>query len=107
MTLAVGTRGNHDRVEIRSSLPEITGDVGERAVDDAQLVERLRGPVRKALGGAGSPFCVRIEPSGHVGEFLVRVTGRRASLQLAFGRDEVEPGYVSGVVRDAVARFAL
>jgi len=106
MTLAVGTIGS-PRAEACGSLPEITGDLGELAADDAELIERLREPVRKALAGSPSHFCILIEPSGHVGEILVRVIGRRASLQLAFGRDEADPGYVSGVVRDAVARFAI
>jgi hypothetical protein len=106
MTLAVHS-GNHDRVGAQGAPPEVTGDLGELAVDDAVLVERLREPVRKALGGSLSPFCVRIEPSGHVGAVIVRIIGRHASLQLSFGRDEAEPGYVSGIVKDAVARFGL
>jgi hypothetical protein len=67
----------------------------------------LRDAIQNALGGARSAFCVRIEPHGHLGEILVRIGGRRASLQLSFERDEAEPGYVAGIVRDAVGRFGL
>jgi hypothetical protein len=86
---------------------EITGDLADAAVDDEVLVPALRDAIQNALGGARSAFCVRIEPHGHLGEILVRIGGRRASLQLSFERDEAEPGYVAGIVRDAVGRFGL
>ena len=79
-------------------------DVPAQALDDAALVERLREPLRRAL--LGSRWCAsRIESRPSVGEIVVRITGPHACLQLSFGRDEAEPGYVTGVVRDAVARF--
>jgi hypothetical protein len=80
---------------------------GDLRLDDALLVKRLEEPLRKALGEARSSFNVKIEPRGDVGEILVRITGSRGCLRLAFGRDEADPGYVAGVVRDALARFGL
>jgi hypothetical protein len=107
MTLAVASGRDLDLAEPREAPLEITGDLGEAAFDDEVLVPVLRDAIQKALGGARSAFCVRIEPHGHLGEILVRISGRRASLQLSFERDEAEPGYVAGIVRDAVQRFGL
>jgi hypothetical protein len=106
MTLAVGS-ASHDLGERYGGPLEITGDLSETAVDDEVLVPALRDEIQKTLGGARSLFSVRIEPHGDAGEILVRVIGRRASLQLSFERDEAEPGYVAGIVRDAVERFDL
>ena len=106
MTLAVATRSvsGFGLPESPDSL-EVTGDLSDTAVDDEVLVPALRDAIQKALGGTRSPFCVRIEPHGNA-EIAVRISGRRASLQLAFERYEAEPGYVAGIVRDAVERFA-
>jgi hypothetical protein len=104
MSLAVARNSNHDPDASRG-LVEITGP-GEMTADDPLLLEKLREPLRRALGDACASVRVRIETRGNAGEILVRITGSRACLRLAFGRDEAEPGYVSGVVRDAVARFA-
>jgi len=106
MTLAVGSR-SFDLPEGHGARLEITGDLSGTTVDNEVLVPVLRDEVQKALGGARSPFSVRIEPHGDAGEIVVRISGRRASLQLSFERDEAEPGYVAGIVRDAVQRFGL
>jgi hypothetical protein len=106
MTLAVGS-SSFDLAERYNAPCEVTGDLSDVPVDDEVLVPVLREEVQKALGGARSAFCVRIEPRGDAGEIVVRISGRRASLQLSFERDEAEPGYVAGIVRDAVERFGL
>jgi hypothetical protein len=106
MTLAVSS-SSWDLAEPHEAPLEITGDLSETTVDDEVLVPVLRDAIQNALGGARSAFCVRIEPRGDAGEIVVRISGRRASLQLSFERDEAEPGYVAGIVRDAVERFGL
>jgi len=112
MALAVASSSSHGfsrsgLAESPEDSLEITGDLSERAVADEVLVPALRDAIKNGLGGARSAFCVRIEPHGNAGEIVVRISGRRASLQLAFERDEAEPGYVAGIVRDAVERFGL
>jgi hypothetical protein len=106
MTLAVGN-SSFDLAELYEAPCEVTGDLSDAPVDDEVLVPVLTEEIQKALGGARSAFCVRIEPRGDAGEIVVRITGCRASLQLSFERDEAEPGYVAGIVRDAVERFGL
>ena len=44
---------------------------------------------------------------GRVGEVLVSITGPSGRLPLLFGHEELEPGYVSSVVRNAVEKFAF
>jgi len=107
MTLAVGSSSSFDLAERYDAPCEVTGDLSDVPVDDEVLVPVLREEIQKALGGAQSAFCVRIEPRGDAGEIVVRISGRRASLQLSFERDEAEPGYVAGIVHDAVERFGL
>jgi len=107
MTLAIAGGHNHNGVDNGRALVEFTGDPNELSSDDSLLVERLKEPLRRALRDARASVRVRIETRGGVGEILIRITGSRACLRLSFGRDEADPGYVSGVVRDAVARFAL
>ena len=109
MTLAVGS-SSYSRfglAEPPDDPLEITGDLSDGPVDDEVIVPALRDAIQSSLGGARSAFLVRIEPHGNAGEIVVRISGRRASLQLAFERDEAEPGYVAGIVRDAVERFGL
>ena len=106
MSLAVGGT-SYALAEPVDGRLEITGDLSDAPVDDEVLVPALRDEIQKTLAGARSAFCVRIEPHGDAGEIVVRISGRRASLQLSFERDEAEPGYVAGIVRDAVDRFDL
>lgn len=75
--------------------------------DSEALVDLLRGPLNKALTGRRSFYDVRVEAVGRVGEVLVSITGSKGRLPLLFGQEELEPGYVSRVVQDAVGRFAL
>jgi hypothetical protein len=42
-----------------------------------------------------------------VGEVLIAIDGRRGHLPLILGQEDLEPGYVRGVVRELVERFAL
>ena len=83
-----------------TSLLQVRGD------SDA-LIDLLKGPLDKALIGRKSFYDVRVEEVGRVGEVLVSITGSKGRLPLLFGREELEPGYVSRVVQDAVDRFAL
>jgi len=75
--------------------------------DNEVLVDRLRAPLRRALEGRRSFYSVRIEAVGRVGEILVSITGSKGRLPLLFGHEDLEPGYVSSVVRDVVTKFAL
>lgn len=75
--------------------------------ENALLVERLREPLRRALGGRRAFYSVQVEAINRVGEVLVRATGRRGRLPLLFANDELEPGYVFGVVSHTVDRFGF
>lgn len=79
---------------------EITGE-------NALVVECLRGPLRRALGGRPASYSVCIDTVDRVGEVLVAITCRKGRLPLLFAYDELEPGYVFGVVSDTVDRFGL
>jgi len=71
------------------------------------LTERLQEPVRRALGDRRTCYSVDIEPRARVGEIVVSITGSKGRLPLLFRHEELEPGYVFRVVRDAVTRFDL
>jgi hypothetical protein len=75
--------------------------------DNDGLVDRLRAPLSRALEGRCSFYSVRIEAVGRVGEILVSITGSKGRLPLLFGNEDLEPGYVSSVVRDVVTKYAL
>jgi hypothetical protein len=75
---------------------------------DTLLVERLRGPLSRALGGRRTFYSVRIEAVGRVGEVLVRIEGAKGHLALLFrGEEELEAGYISRAVSDTVSRFGI
>ena len=84
--------------EAASTLVQIHGD-------DTQVVERLREPLSRALGNRRELYRVRVETVGRVGEVLVSILGHRGRIPLLFASDELEPGYVHGIVRDTVDRF--
>jgi hypothetical protein len=69
--------------------------------------ERLREPLSRALGNRRSFYRVRVETVGRVGEVLVSIFGHRSRIPLLFAPDELEPGYVHGIVRDTVDRFGF
>jgi hypothetical protein len=75
--------------------------------EDAQVVERLREPLRRALGGRRAGYSVHVATVNRVGEVLVNITGHRGRLPLVFANDELEPGYVFGVVSHTVDRFGF
>jgi hypothetical protein len=75
--------------------------------DSEGLVDRLREPLHRALSGRHRFYVVRVDSVGRVGEVLVSITGSKGRLPLLLGREELEPGYVSRVVSDAVQRFAV
>jgi hypothetical protein len=75
--------------------------------ENALVVGILREPLRRALGNRGELYRVRVETVGRVGEVLVSILGQRGRIPLLFASDELEPGYVHGIVRDTVDRFGF
>ena len=75
--------------------------------DSEALVALLTEPLNKVLVGRRGFYDVRVEAVGRVGEVLVSITGSKGHLPLLFGQEDLEPGFVSRVVQDAVDRFAL
>jgi hypothetical protein len=75
--------------------------------ESTPLTERLREPVRRALVDRQTCYSVDIEPRGRVGEIIIAITGSKGRLPLLFRHEELEPGYVFRVVRDAVTRYDL
>jgi hypothetical protein len=75
---------------------------------DTLLVERLRDPLRRALGGRRTFYSVRIEAVGRPGEVLLRIDGSKGHLALLFrGEEELEAGSVFRAVSDTVSRFGI
>lgn len=75
--------------------------------ESTPLTKRLQEPVRRALDDRRTCYSVDIEPRARVGEIVVSITGSKGRLPLLFRHEELEPGYVFRVVRDAVTRFDL
>lgn len=75
---------------------------------DAHLIERLRDPLRRALGDRRTYYSVRIEAIGRVGEVLVSITGSKGHLPLLLrGEEELDAAFVFRQVSDTVSRFGL
>jgi hypothetical protein len=74
--------------------------------DNESLLASLREPLRLALAGHDVFYAVEIAAIGRVGEILVSVTGSKGRLPLLFGSEELEPGFVASVVRNAVDKYA-
>ena len=72
---------------------------------NALLVELLRDPLRRALGDRRSFYVVHVETISRVGEVLVSIRGTKGNLPLLLKEEELDPGYVAMVVRDAVNRY--
>jgi hypothetical protein len=75
--------------------------------ENASIVERLKEPLRRALGGRRAFYSVHVDSVNRVGEVLVSITGHRGRLPLLFAHDELEPGYVFGVVSGTLDRFGF
>ena len=75
--------------------------------DSEAILVQLQEPLRRALDGRSRSYAVELAAVGRVGEVLVSITGANGRLPLLFGHEELDPGYVSSVVRAAVERFAL
>ena len=71
------------------------------------LVDRLRDPLSLALSKRRRCYDVDVASVGRVGEVVVSITGSRGRLPLFFKADELDPGYVSRVVTDVLARYGL
>ena len=72
---------------------------------NALLVELLRDPLRRALEDRRSFYVVHVETISRVGEVLVSIRGTKGHLPLLLKEEELDPGYVAMVVRDAVNRY--
>jgi hypothetical protein len=75
--------------------------------ENAPIVEGLREPLSRALGNRCGHYRVHVETVGRSGEVLVAILGHKGRIPLLFAPDELEPGYVHGVVRDTVERFGF
>ena len=75
--------------------------------ENTRLVDRLRGPLYRALGDRHGAYDVSIDSIGRVGEVLVSITGSRGHVPLCLGSDELDEGYVCRVVRETISRFGL
>ena len=75
--------------------------------ENALVVERLREPLSRALGSRRALYRVQVGTAGRGGEVLVSILGNRGRIPLLFAPDELEPGYVHAIVRDAVDRFGF
>ena len=84
----------------RRRLIEISGE-------SETLVATLRPPLEAALSDKHRYYAVHVETVGRVGEVLVSISGSGGRLPLILGREDMEPGYVCRVVRDAVSRFGI
>ena len=71
------------------------------------LVDLLRNPLSEVLARRHRCYDVDVATVGRVGEVVVSITGSHGRLPLFFKADELEPGYVSRVVTDTLARFGL
>jgi len=74
---------------------------------DAGLVALLADPLSKALADRRSVYFVEVDKVGTTGQVLISISGSRGRLPLLFRRVELEPGHVTRVVRDGVARVGL
>jgi hypothetical protein len=86
--------------EVVTTLVQIDGE-------NALVVERLREPLSRALGNRRELYRVHVGTAGRGGEVLVNILGHRGCIPLLFAPDELEPGYVLGIVRDTVDRFGF
>lgn len=65
----------------------------------------VREPLSRALGNRRACYRVQIGTVGRGGEVLVSILGHRGRIPLLFAPDELQPGYVHGIVRDTEDRF--
>jgi hypothetical protein len=96
---------------LRVRRPMVITEAATRPVqidgENTLVVERLREPLSRALGNRGALYRVYVETVGRAGEVLVSILGHRGRIPLLFAPDELEPGYVHGIVRDTVDRFGF
>ena len=82
-----------------TSWVEITGE--------PVLVAQLEHALLDALADRRRHYMVSVNPVGRVGEILIAIDGSKGRLPVILGHEDLEPGYVRGVVRELVERFAL
>ena len=75
--------------------------------DGAALVDRMRGPLLRALSGRRAFYAVRVAALGPRGDVLVTITASTGRIPLLFGPDELQAAHISRVVRSAMASAAL
>ena len=78
---------------------EITGEPA--------LVAQLECALQDALANRRRRYRVNVTSVGRLGEVLVAIDTRKGRLPVILGHEDLEPGYVRGVVRELVERFAL
>jgi hypothetical protein len=86
--------------ETATTLVQIDGE-------NALVLERLREPLGRALGNRRALYRVHVDTAGQGGDVLVSILGHRGRIPLLFAPDELEPGYVHGIVKDTVDRFGF
>ena len=93
----------------RPSGPPASGGDAARVVieGEASLLERFREPLLRALTGRPAFYRVGVDWVGRCGAVMISVTGSKGRLPLLFDRQELEPGYVSMIVRSTVEKYAL
>jgi hypothetical protein len=67
----------------------------------------MRAPLVKALAARRRYYAVTVVPLGPRGDVLVSITGSKGRIPLLFGCHELQPAYVSRVVRGAVSELAF
>lgn len=73
--------------------------------DSAELVDRLRGPLRQALSGARCSCAVRVDAIGPMGEILVSITGSQGRMICAERTEELICGTCSARIQgEAIVR---
>lgn len=75
--------------------------------DAAALVDRMRGPLLRALSGRRARYAVRVAALGPRGDVLVTITAPTGRIPLLFGPGELRAAHISRVVRGAVDSAAL
>src|SRR5512134_2509537 len=104
--MSTGGRGMSGLV--KGSLPRTRARGGRVKIEgEAPLLRSLGRPLRRALARRPFPYRVSVQSVGGCGEVLVAITTAKGRLPLRFAGDDLEPGFVSSIVRSSLDRFGL